>query len=95
MIYIIEIPHQLPPRVWVAANEREVIETILEVSSISDSGPRSANFDDCLEWNGHDLKCQRVYMTDDEAKAALANDSEWRRIHQGIQARIALEEVIS
>ena len=44
-----------------------------------------------LEWNGHDLSTQHVYMSNEEARAALANDSEWR-IHQGIKARIALEK---
>ena len=42
-----------------------------------------------IEWNGHDLSSQRVYMSKKEARAALADDSEWR-IHQGFEARIAL-----
>lgn len=46
-----------------------------------------------LEYNAHDLSTQRVYMSDDEARTALADVFEWR-IHQGIKARIALEKEI-
>ena len=43
-----------------------------------------------LEWNGHDLSAQRVFMCGKEARAALADDSKWR-IHQGAEARTALK----
>lgn len=147
MIYIVEIPHQLPPKVWSRSNKEQVIGVINEVSSRSgdtiyeestgrdllemfgydstsemrednDSLATLADLIDAhglsttyykgygddeygvepvdewesyLEWNSHDLSTQRVYMSDDEARAALADDSEWQRIHQGIKARIALE----
>lgn len=150
MIYIVEIPHQMPPKVWSRSTKEQIMGVINEVSAKSgdtiyeestgrdllemfgydstaemrednDSLTTIAdlidthgldttfykgygdheygvdpvdNWDSYLEWNGHDLSTQRVYMSDEDARAALVDDSEWR-IHQGIEARIALEKEVA
>jgi hypothetical protein len=147
MIYILEIPHQLPPKVWSRSNKEQIMTVINEVSARSgdpiyeestgrdllemfgydstsemredndaltttadliDTHGLDATFykgygdeeygveqvdewESYLEWNGRDLSTQRVYMSDGEARAALADDSQWR-IHQGVKARIALKK---
>jgi hypothetical protein len=147
MIYIVEIPHQLPPKVWSRSNKEQIMTVINEVSARSgdtiyeeatgrdllemfgyasttemrednDALTTIADLIDThgldatiykgygdddygvepvdewaayLEWNGHDLSNQLVFMSDEEARAALADDSEWR-IHQGIEARVALKK---
>jgi hypothetical protein len=147
MIYIVEIPHQLPPKVWSRSTKEEIMSVIIDcadrsgdtiyeeltgrellemfgydsttemredeelttLADLIDTHGLTATFykgygddeyrvepvdkwESCLKWNGHDLNTQMVYMSDEEARAAVADDSEWRHIHQGIEARIALAD---
>jgi len=150
MIYIIEIPHQMPPIVWCRETQAQIMSAIFEgslksgeiiyeeatgevlldmfgyestaemrddndvltsVADLLDTHGLEATFyrgyghdgyttepvDEWaahLEWNGHDLSAQRVYMSDDEARAALADDTKWN-IHQGAAARSALEKILA
>lgn len=147
MIYFVEIPHQMPPKVWSRSTKEEIMSVLFEVSANSGDTIYDAStgrellemfgYDDTaemrndndglsnladlldrhgldttyykgygddgygvepvdewaayLEWNGQDLSAQHVYMSDVEASAALADDSKWT-IHQGNEARIALEK---
>lgn len=50
-------------------------------------------FDSYLSWNGHDLNNQLVYMSDEEARKALNDDSVWE-IHQGFKARESLDALV-
>ncbi len=144
MIYIVEVPHQFPPKVWSRPNKEQIMSLInaevgdtiyeektgrdllemfgydstlamrqdndalttiadlidaygLDASYYKGYGVETYGIDPIdeweahLEWNGHDLSAQRVYMNDAEARAALADDSKWH-IHQGVEARAALKK---
>ncbi|KZX57793.1 hypothetical protein A3709_19410 [Halioglobus sp. HI00S01] len=145
MIYIVEIPHQMPPKAWSRSTKEAIMEAIdlaangcvvydaatgadlldtfgytstdemrsdneslLGLADQIDKRGATATFyrgfpeDEYgsdpidqwatyLDWNGHDLSRQMVFMTDEEAQAALDNDSAWK-CHQGIEARAALRE---
>lgn len=94
MIYIIETPHQLPPRVWFA---RDIVHACNKIAIADITGDVTTrwieNFETPLEYNAHDLAWQEV-LTEDEAQAIANDENEWRTRHQGIEARHALMEVL-
>lgn len=149
MLYIVEIPHQRPPRVWYGFDQKEILNALRTASSKTDESiyenytgqeyldmfgyettqeMREDNeefnaladlidqhgldtfiykgfkgdyqieevdeLESYLEWNADDLYKQMVFMSDEEAKKAVNNDSIWR-IHQGFEAQIALEELLT
>jgi len=53
-----------------------------------------SEFDAMVEYNGHDLSSQHIYMADDEALAAVRDTALWRG-HGGIPARIKLIECLA
>ena len=89
MIYIVETPHQLPPRAWFARD----IEHARDVIASEDTTGDIDNYEDALEYNAEDLAWQSV-LTEDEAQAIANDESAWRTRHQGIKARHALMEVL-
>ena len=149
MIYVVEVPHQLPPVCWTANNERQVMSEIdaafdrygegiwqeltgreiLEINGVDSADELredsldiaaadlidehgldtplyqafgvagdgewttewSDPFEAYLAFNADDLHTQYVFLSDDEARAALADDSVWHS-HQSLQARQALRE---
>lgn len=89
MIYIIETPHQLPPRAWFARD----IEHACDVIANGDTTGDIDNYEDALEYNAHDLAWQSV-LTEDEAQAIANDESAWRTRHKGIEARHALMRLL-
>lgn len=89
MIYIVEVPHQMPPKVW----SRETRGGILSVIKNDPNSPPNGTFYDYLVWNGHDLSAQLVFMSTDEARSALYNGT-FDHVHQGIKAKHALEKCL-
>lgn len=87
MIYIIEIPHQRPPKCWTAHTEQQAIDAI-NADAIR-CGETFETFDSALKYNGADLSSQIVCTSDTGAIACLADDSMWDR-HGGGAAYDAL-----
>ena len=93
MIFIIEIPHQAEPTVWSRATEEQVMDVIAAAADHSGATIDGDDFESHLDWNGHDLNNQLVFMSEEEARAALDDAGEWG-IHQGIKARLELQEAL-
>ena len=89
MIYIVETPHQLPPRAWFARD----IEHARDVIASMDTCRELYNYEDPLEYNAEDLAWQSV-LTEDEAQAIANDESAWRTRHKGIEARNALMRLL-
>ena len=51
-------------------------------------------FDEYIAWNGHDLNAQLVFLSDDEARQALLDDTLWSGRHNGQEARAALQQSV-
>lgn len=88
MIYIVEVPHRLPPKAWARDTEQEIIEVIYENSYQHIDGGFEAHIDE----NAHDLQDHYVFMNEDEAHAALNDEDHTIRGHIG--ARKALRECL-
>ena len=88
MIYIVEVPHQLPPRAWARDTEQEIIEVIYNKSY----GHIDDGFEAHIDENAHDLQDHYVFMNEAEAHEALDDDD--HTIHRHIEARIALRECL-
>ena len=149
MIYVVEVPHQLPPRCWSRSSEQEIMAAIdaafdrsgeviweeftgrelfdindvesteelredsLDIAAadlidqhgldtplyqafgVTEDGEWTVEppdqFEAYLAYNAHDLHAQYVFMTTDEARAALEDQSAWHP-HQFLQARAALRK---
>ena len=87
MIYIIEIPHQRPPKCWAVHTEQQAIDAIND--GARRCGEHFETLDDALKYNGSDLSSQIVCSNDGGALACLADDDMWHR-HGGAEAREAL-----
>jgi hypothetical protein len=72
MIYILEIPHQLPAKCWSCDSEADVVRVVTEsLLSKRSSYELPETFADAVEINGHDLHAQYDYMSDAEAIEGL------------------------
>lgn len=72
MIYIVEIPHQLPARCWSALSEADaIVRCYQSFIRCGDTPELDASFDDWMAYNGSDLSSQRVYMNAAEAIQGL------------------------
>ncbi len=67
MIYIVEIPHQKPPRCWAVATAEQLINAIAESNPRCGELPEGNSVDEWLYFNGRDLSNQYVFWTDEEA----------------------------
>lgn len=87
-IYVVEIPHQMPPIAWTAENEAELIAKVNEYTEemISD-------YDAAVAAIEHDRYAAMVFRSEAEAREALATDENWA-IHQGLKAREALRDLL-
>lgn len=89
MIYIVEIPHQRPPKCWTAHTGEQIIEAIN--ADAMRSGEICDTIADAIKYNGADLSSQIFCGTDDCALASLNDDGLWLR-HGGAAAREALRD---
>jgi len=108
MIYVIEIPHQHPPIAWAAKDRSNFNYLVFEESSETGNPldeflegsetefkEESEFFEECLEWLGSDLNNLHVFENEQEAKAALEDDSLWNNSqHQGSTARNKLKKLL-
>jgi len=148
MIYVIEIPHQLPPRAWAARDRAELIarvyahadqtgsSTIYETTTVqelrdqhgdcegceeceliqqladrygtettlyrADYAHAEGEYSDCeiseydavIAYLSSDLHSLKIFESDEEAREALANRSEWE-MHQGTRAQESLRDLLS
>lgn len=89
MIYVIEIPHQLPPTAWVAINEADFISRSDQAYARCGDTPETDDadelFDAWVKYIRADLSSLLIYMTDEEAIAAL-DSTDFNR-HGGAAAR--------
>ena len=91
MIYIVEIPHQMPAHCWAAANEEDAVSRIFNTFIRSGDTPETdAPFSEWMDYNGSDLHSQHVYLTAAEAVAGLDGISG----HQSGKATEALRKAL-
>jgi len=89
MIYVIEIPHQRKPFCWTAVNKDDLLNKLLQEHCAADESPEdTSDLDAWIDFNGHDLSCQYIFWTDEEAREAY--DSGYMRGHQHHEAESAL-----
>ena len=139
-IYVVEIPHQMPPVAWTARSESELIRRVKEadlpgivyerttvrelVDTYGDDdeqvaelarlhGPETvlyvadyligegeytteavSEYDAAVAAIGHDLHSVMIFSSEAEARAALDADENWETLHQGLQAREALRDLL-
>ena len=90
MIYIIEVPHRLPPTAWSADTLQDAHARIEACDTTGDID----NYEDAFEYNAHDLAWQEV-LSESEALAIVENPNSWRTRHKGIEAFNALAELVA
>lgn len=105
-IYIVEIPHRLPPKVWTAADKAEFVnvtsrgEDFVTDRPIGEPDidgnfnsyeplPLDEQFDNAAECVASDLSSCMIFMSETEAREALAEVRNWKR-HGGLNAKVAL-----
>lgn len=139
-IYVVEIPHQMPPFAWTARDESELIRRVMEadlpgivyerttvrelVDTYGDDDEQVAElarihdpetvlyaadyligegeytteavseYDAAVAALGHDLHTVLIFKSEAEARDALATDENWEALHQGLQAREALRDLL-
>ena len=91
MIYILEIPHQRPATCWSKRTESEIISAI-NASSMR-CGEMFDTLDPATDYLASDLHACRIYMSDEEALAALA-DGDYKG-HQSGRAMQALRDELA
>lgn len=103
-LFIVEIPHRMPPKCW-SAPDRAAVISIIERSFERSGGIEEfmarggaklyeeATFADFIEMNGHDLSSQMVFESEAEARAALNDELQWNR-HGGLKAKAALAALV-
>src|SRR5574337_568553 len=89
MIYIVEVPHRMPAKCWVAADRAEVTRIVNELAARS--GESFDSFEQAVEWIGHDLHDCAVFENGSEAVAALESHPIFSG-HQGARAEGALRD---
>ncbi len=90
MIYIIEVPHRLPPTAWSADTLQDAHARIEACDTTGDID----NYENALEYNAHDLAWQEV-LSESEALRVLGRPNSWRTRHSGCQAFSALAELVA
>ena len=90
MIYIIEVPHRLPPTAWSADTLQDAHEQITYCDTTGDID----NYADAFEYNAHDLAWQEV-LTESEALRVLGQPNSWRTRHSGRAAFDALADLMA
>ena len=95
-IYIVEIPHQRPPRCWSAPHRAAIIRLIEQahepgggIDEFLQCSAAPPTYWQYLDMNGHDLHSQMVFDSEAKAREALADENNWKR-HGGLAARTAL-----
>ena len=89
MIYIVEIPHQRQPFCWSAHNEADAVVKIFRTYiRAGDMPDTDAPFAEWVEYNGHDLNSQHVFM---DAASAIDGLKEISG-HGAVEAIAALRE---
>lgn len=91
MIYILEIPHQRQANCWSKNSESDVIEAIN--ASAMRCGEMFDTLDSATDYLANDLHACRIYMSDEEALAAL-EDGDYTG-HQSGRAMQALRDELA
>ena len=87
-IYVVEIPHQMPPIAWAAENEAELIAKVNEYTS-----EEISEYEEAVDALQRDLHTALIFTSEVEARDALAIDANWE-VHQGWRAREALRDLL-
>jgi len=85
-VFVVETPHRLPARCWVALDELDFVSLVAQ-SDVGSDLADDATLDDARQALGHDLQSLKVYLSANEAaEGYLAG---WEG-HQCIEAMAAL-----
>lgn len=87
-IYVIEIPHQMPPIAWAASSSAELIAKVNEYTS-----EEISEYEEAVDAIQRDLHTAMIFTSEAEARHALAIDANWE-VHQGWRAREALRDLL-
>lgn len=87
-IYIVEIPHQMPPVAWSAENEADLIAKVNAYTS-----EEISEYEEAVDAIQRDLHTALIFTSEAEAREALAADANWE-VHQGMRARAALRDLL-
>jgi len=87
-IFVVEIPHQMPPIAWSAENEADLIAKVNECTS-----EEISEYEAAVDAIQRDLHTALIFGSEAEARDALAADENWE-LHQGWRARAALRDLL-
>lgn len=87
-IYVVEIPHQMPPIAWAAEDEAELIAKVNAYTS-----EEISEYEAAVDAIQRDLHTALIFTSEAEAREALAADENWE-LHQGWRAREALRDLL-
>lgn len=87
-IYVVEIPHQMPPIAWAAENEADLIAKVNAYTS-----EEISEYEEAVDAIQRDLHTALIFGSEAEARDALAADENWE-LHQGWRARAALRDLL-
>lgn len=87
-IFVVEIPHQMPPIAWSAENEADLIAKVNAYTS-----EEISEYEAAVDAIQRDLHTALIFTSEAEARDALAADENWE-LHQGWRARAALRDLL-
>ncbi|HXF45345.1 MAG TPA: hypothetical protein VNK91_04420 [Burkholderiaceae bacterium] len=70
MIYVLEVPHQMPPSVWMDDESGIIDRVIRTIIQRRQDYELPKTLEEAIGYIGDDAHAHRVYMTDDEALRA-------------------------
>lgn len=74
MIYVVEIPHQRKSTAWACTDQAQFMSIVLAANARNGEVCDLEEFEEFVEFNGHDLYSQRVYMSGQQAAQALESN---------------------
>lgn len=95
MIYILEVPHQMPATYWTVNDRAQLVSVTLQSAAQHRRAADIESYADAVEYLGDDLHELRIYDTDADALSAYIDDDGLDQPARDLALKLWQEQIAS